>query len=86
MNKSFFRKVAFGLAVSDDVPSDPLEWSISQISSIPKLNWKGPIYSVEEMMEIHGKYNYEDRRVLRKKHKNDRRAYKKAREELGHAT
>ena len=35
------------------------------------------------MMEFHGKYNYEDRRVLRKKHKNDRRAYKKAREELG---
>ena len=86
MNKSFFRKVAFGLAINDDVPSDPLEWSISQISSIPKLNWKGPIYSLEEMMEFHGKYNYEDRRVLRKKHKNDRRAYKKAREELGYAT
>ena len=70
MNKSFFRKVGFGLGVDESIPSDPLEWSISQIEKLPKLNWSGPIYSLKEMMEFHGKYNYQDRRVLRKKFKN----------------
>ena len=61
MNKSFFRKVGFGLGVDESIPSDPLEWSISQIEKLPKLNWSGPIYSLKEMMEFHGKYNYQDR-------------------------
>ena len=61
MNKSFFRKVGFGLGVDESIPSEPLEWSISQIEKLPKLNWSGPIYSLKEMMEFHGKYNYQDR-------------------------
>ena len=77
MNKSFFRKVGFGLGVDESIPYNPLEWSISQIEKLPKLNWSGPIYSLKEMMEFHGKYNYLDRRVLRKKFKKDRKAYKK---------
>ena len=76
MNKSFFRKVGFGLRVDESIPSDPLEWSISQIEKLPKLNWSGPIYSLKEMMKFHGEYNYQNRRVLRKKFKKDRKAYK----------
>ena len=46
MNKSFFRKVGFGLSVNEKVPENPLDWAIDQISVIPDLNWKGPIYSL----------------------------------------
>ena len=70
MANTFFRKVGFGLSVDDEVPREPLSWAIEQIKSLPKLNWQGPIYSLKEMMEFHGKYNYTDRRILRKKHKN----------------
>ena len=77
MNKSFFRKVGFGLGVDESIPSNPLEWSISQIEKLPKLNWSGPIYSLKEMMEFHGKYNYQDRRVLRKKFKKIEKIIKK---------
>ena len=86
MNKSFFRKVGFGLGVDESIPSDPLEWSISQIEKLPKLNWSGPIYSLKEMMEFHGKYNYQDRRVLRKKFKNSRKDYKRAKKLLKYQT
>ena len=55
MNRSFYRKVGFGLAVNDDMPNDPLKWAISQLEKVPNLNWKGPIYSLEEMMNFHGK-------------------------------
>ncbi len=82
MNKSFYRKVGFGLAVNDDMPNDPLKWAISQLEKVPNLNWKGPIYSLKEMMNLHGKYNYTDRRVLRKKHKNSRKDYKDAKQKL----
>ena len=71
MNRSFFRKVGFGLSVDEDLPTDPLNWATSQINSVPDLNWKGPIYSLKEMMNFHGKYNYTDRRILRIKHKNN---------------
>ncbi|MFL2821635.1 MAG: DUF1800 family protein [Alphaproteobacteria bacterium] len=86
MNKSFFRKVGFGLGVDESIPSDPLEWSISQIEKLPKLHWSGPIYSLKEMMEFHGKYNYQDRRVLRKKFKNSRKDYKRAKKLLKYQT
>ena len=86
MNRSFYRKVGFGLAVNDDMPNDPLKWAISQLEKVPNLNWKGPIYSLEEMMNLHGKYNYTDRRVLRKKHKNSRKDYKVAKRKLKYST
>ena len=38
MNKSFFRKVGFGLGVDESIPSNPLEWSISQIEKLHLLN------------------------------------------------
>ena len=86
MKNSFFRKVSFGLGVNDTLPSDPLNWAIDQMKNVPKLNWKGPIYSLKEMMDFHGKYNYTDRRILRKKHKNSRKDYKEAKRKLKFST
>ena len=86
MANTFFRKVGFGLSVDDEVPREPLSWAIEQIKSLPKLNWQGPIYSLKEMMEFHGKYNYTDRRILRKKHKNSRQNYKIAKRNLKYST
>ena len=86
MNRSFFRKVGFGLSVDESLPIDPLNWAISQVKSVPDLNWKGPIYSLKEMMNFHGKYNYTDRRVLRKKYKNSRKDYKDAKRNLKYST
>ena len=41
VHKSFFRKVGFGLKVDESIPSDPLEWSISQIEKLPNLIGQG---------------------------------------------
>ena len=86
MNKSFFRKVGFGLSVNEKVPENPLDWAIDQISVIPDLNWKGPIYSLEEMMNYHAEYNYTDRRVLRQSFKDSRKEYKRAKKLLKYKT
>ncbi len=86
MNRSFFRKVAFGLAVNETVPNDPIKWAINQLKHLPDLNWKGPKFSIDEMMNFHGKYNYTDRRILRKKHKNSRKDYKEAKRKLKYST
>ena len=86
MNKSFFRKVGFGLAVDDILPNNPVNWAIDQMMDVPELNWKGPIYSLKEMMNFHGIYNYTDRRILRKKYKNSRQEYKNAKRNLKYTT
>ena len=52
MNRSFFRKVGFGLSVDEDLPKDAVNWATSQVKAVPDLNWKGPIYSLEEMMNF----------------------------------
>ena len=86
MNKSFYRKVAFGLGVEENIPDNPVDWAIEQIKTLPELNWKGPIYSLKEMMNYHANYNYTDRRVLRKKHKDSRKGYKRAKKLLKYST
>ena len=53
MYNSFYRKVAFGLGVDENIPSDPLEWAQSQFSTIPKFSWQGKIPSEKEMREKH---------------------------------
>lgn len=45
MNRSFFRKVSFGLGVYENLPDNPLDWAINQISFEPDMNWKGPTLS-----------------------------------------
>ena len=86
MKKSFLRKVGYGLSVNEKVPDNPLDWAVAQISTIPDLNWKGPIYSLKRMMNYHADYNYTDRRILREKFKNSRKEYNRAKQVLKYKT
>ena len=51
--KNFFRKVAFGIGPNEKVPNDPLTWSLNQINQIPKLSWKGKIYTEKELRKYY---------------------------------
>ena len=80
--KSFFRKVAFGIGSNEEVPSDPLNWALNQIDKLPKLSWKGKIYTEQELRKYYGEYIYGDRKVLRKKFKNDKYGYESEKKKI----
>ena len=82
MYNSFYRKVGFGIGINDKVPADPLKWATDQLDEIPKLLWTGWIPSEKEMRIKYGEWIYGDRKVLRKKYKNDKNAYRKAKDKL----
>ena len=82
MTLSFFRKVGFGLGEQDEVPEDPLNWAQSQLNVVPAFIWKGHIPTEKEMREKHRERIYWDRKVLRKKYKNDKNKYKLEKEKL----
>ena len=82
MTLSFFRKVGFGLDQQDEVPKDPLNWAQSQLNVVPAFMWKGHIPTEKEMREKHRERIYRDRKVLRKKYKNDKNKYKLEKEKL----
>ena len=84
--KSFFRKVAFGLGPDEKVPSDPLVWAKNQLNEIPEFSWKGKILPEKELRKYYRDYVYGDRKVLRKKFKNDKDSYKREKNKLRHAT
>ena len=70
--KNFFRKVAFGIAPSEVIPEDPLNWALDQVNNVPKLSWNGKIYLEKELRKHYRDYVYNDRKKLRKKYKNDK--------------
>ena len=82
MSRDFIRKVAFGLGLDEDLPNDPLLWSQKQFDEIPNLIWGHPLPSLEDQRKRYGQWVYGDRKVLRKKFKNDKHAYRKAKDEL----
>ena len=82
MYNSFYRKVGFGIGVNDKIPADPLKWATDQLDEIPELLWTGWIPSEKEMRIKYGEWIYGDRKVLRKKYKNDKNAYRKAKDKL----
>ena len=41
VNKSFFRKVAFGINPNEEVPANPLSWAQGQVHNTPPLTWEG---------------------------------------------
>ena len=84
--KNFFRKVAFGIGPNEKVPNDPLTWSLNQINQIPKLSWKGKIYTEKELRKYYREWVYGDRKVLRKKYKDNKTLYKIKKDELRHKT
>jgi len=82
MSKSFYRKVGFGLGGNDEIPADPLNWAINQLNEIPDLLWTGSIPSEKEMRIKYGEWVYGDRKILRKKYKNDKNAYRREKDKL----
>jgi len=82
MKKSFFRKVGFGLSLNEQVNGDPLEWAQQQMDSIPSFSWKGDIPSEKDMRKKHRDRIYYDRKVLRKKYKNDKVKYRAEKQKL----
>jgi len=82
MYNSFYRKVGFGIGINDKIPADPLKWATDQLDKIPELLWTGWIPSEKEMRIKYGEWIYGDRKVLRKKYKNDKNAYRKAKDKL----
>ena len=84
--KNFFRKVAFGIGPNEQVPSDPLNWALNQLDDIPELSWKGKIYSENELRNHYKEWVYGDRKVLRKKYKDNKTLYKTHKDLLRHKT
>ena len=84
--KSFFRKVAFGVGPSEEVPSDPLNWALNQLNDVPKLSWTGRLNSEKELRLLYREWVYTDRKVLRKKYKDSKTLYKTHRDLLRHKT
>ncbi len=84
--KNFYRKVAFGLGPDEKVPSDPLEWANNQLNNVPEFSWKGKILPEKELRGYYREWVYGDRKVLRKKFKNDKDGYKREKNKLRHAT
>jgi len=74
--KNFFRKVAFGIGINDQVPSDPLSWALKQVDEVLELSWKGKIFTEKELRGHYRDYVYGDREKLRKKYKDNKTLYK----------
>ena len=74
--KNFFRKVAFGIGLNEEVPSDPLNWALNQVDKIPDFSWKGKILTEKELRGHYRDWVYGDREKLRKKYKNNKTLYK----------
>ena len=84
--KNYFRKVAFGISPNDEVPADPLNWALNQVDEIPDLSWQGKIYSEKELRKHYRDWVYGDRKVLRKKYKDNKTLYKINKDILRHKT
>ena len=84
--KNFFRKVAFGIGPNEQAPADPLKWAIDQVNDVPDLSWKGKIYSEKELRKHYRDWVYGDRKVLRKKYKDNKTLYKTHKDILRHKT
>ena len=84
--KNFFRKVAFGIGPNEELPSDPLSWALNQVSDVPKLSWTGRLNSEKELRLLYREWVYNDRKVIRKKYKDNKTLYKTHRDILRHKT
>ena len=82
MKNAFFRKMGFGLGPGDDIPADPVAWAEKQVETVPDMSWPSDIPTAKELLDQRATFVYQDRRVLRKKYKNDRKAYKDAKTQL----
>jgi len=67
MNKSFFRKVAFGLSPDDVIPTDPLTWAQNQFDTVPEILWPNEVESLDVLTELHGEYRNASNQLIYKK-------------------
>ena len=67
MNKSFFRKVAFGLSPDDVIPTDPLTWAKNQFDTVPEILWPNEVESLDVLTELHGEYSKASNDLIDKK-------------------
>ena len=85
--KNFFRKVSFGIGLNEEIPNDPLKWALDQLDNVPKLSWKGKRILTEKKLRSHYRdWIYTDRKVLRKKYKDNKYLYKIKGDHLKHVT
>ncbi len=84
--KNFFRKVGFGISPDEEVPNDPLNWALKQLDEVPKLSWQGDKYTEKELRGHYRDWVYNDRKVLRKKYKDNKTLYKVEKDKLRHKT
>ena len=84
--RNFFRKVGYGIGPNEQVPTDPLKWALDQVNDVPELSWKGKIYSEKELRNHYKDWVYGDRKVLRKKYKDNKTLYKTHKDILRHKT
>ena len=80
--KNFIRKVGFGLGPKDIVPNDPLTWALNQFNEVPKISWTGKIYREKELRKHYRNWVFNDRKVLRKKYKDNKTLYKVHKDQL----
>ena len=84
--KNFFRKIAFGIGLNEKIPSDPLKWALDQVNEVPEITWKGKLYSEKELRKHYRDWVYGDRKVLRKKYRDNKTLYKTHKNILRHKT
>lgn len=72
----------FGPGPDDSVPADPVAWAESQVETVPDLVWPGDIPTAKQLLDQRARLVYNDRRAIRKKFKDDRRACKEAKTRL----
>ena len=86
MKLDFYRKIGYGLRLEDDIPADPIKWAEKQVEKPAPLTWPGHIPSAKELLDHRAVFVYQDRKVIRKKYKDDRKAYKNAKDQLRYQT
>lgn len=74
--------MGFGLGPDDAVPQDPIAWADAQVDTVPPLVWDGDIPTAKHLLDERAKFVYTDRKVIRKKFKDDRKAYREAKTQL----
>ena len=52
MKRNFFRKVAFGIGPTQEVPINPIDWSQAQVENVPKISWRKPLPTESELLKL----------------------------------
>ena len=68
VRKGFFRKIAFGIGLNENIPSDPLNWAQSQFNEIPDIDLMGAP-TLSEQIKLRSKMREtEDKLTVKFKH------------------